>query len=87
MKHLIVAAVAGCLLSASALAEKGESIMFGDPSPSLAPAEGDSGTKCENLLKEIDALKGKPQRRMAAQQRYDAECSREPGPEVVPPLN
>lgn len=87
MKFGIVVAAAACLYSASSLAQKGESVMFGDPSPSLAPAttgEDDAGAKCQELLNEIEALKGKPQRRMAAQQQYDAECLRQPGPGSTP---
>lgn len=76
MRFSTLVVIAACLSCAPVLAEKGESIMFGDPSPSLAPetGTGDSGDRCQQLLNEIDALKGKPQRRMTAQQRYDAEC-------------
>ncbi|MDH3639116.1 MAG: hypothetical protein OES09_11755 [Gammaproteobacteria bacterium] len=31
-------------------------------------------THCEELRKRIDELKGKPQRRKAASDRYDLEC-------------
>ena len=30
--------------------------------------------KCSELASEVEALKGKPQRRFVAQQRYEAEC-------------
>ena len=30
--------------------------------------------RCRKLSKEVEALKGKPQRRFAAAQRYEAEC-------------
>ena len=32
--------------------------------------------RCEKLAKEVEALKGKPQRRYTAAQRYEAECQR-----------
>ena len=83
MKFWMVIAVA-CFCSGAVLAQKGESIMFGDQAPSVGqPAseeDQNSGAKCEQLLQEIDDLKGKPQRRMTAQQRYEAECRDMPKP-------
>ena len=32
--------------------------------------------QCQEMTKQIKALKGKPQRKFALQQRYDAECLR-----------
>ena len=82
MKFWMLIAAAACLSSGPVLAQKGESILFGDEAPSLAPlpAGQDQGDKCEQLLQEIDSLKGKPQRRAAAQQRYEAECRNTPRP-------
>jgi len=31
-------------------------------------------SRCEEMSKEIESLKGKPQRRFALEQRYQAEC-------------
>ena len=33
-----------------------------------------SDSKCSELAREVEALKGKPQRRYVAKQRYEAEC-------------
>ena len=33
-----------------------------------------SDNKCRDLAREVETLKGKPQRRFTAQQRYEAEC-------------
>ncbi len=41
--------------------------------PQQAGAQQD---KCARLAKEIEDLKGKPQRRFAASQQYQAECQR-----------
>lgn len=77
-----VARIIGVLLWSTCLtvqAQKGESVMFGDDTPSLKPdtvATGDD--RCEALRREIEALKGKPQRHMAAVKAYEAECQRAP---------
>lgn len=77
MKTWIALGAALTLWSATAYAEKGASIMFGDEVPSLKPQEAQSNEseRCQELLREIDQLKGKPQRRITAQQRYEAECT------------
>jgi len=36
--------------------------------------EKQSASRCEEMSKEIESLKGKPQRRFALEQRYEAEC-------------
>ncbi len=84
MRISTLVVITACLTGASAHAEQGESIMFGDQAPTLAPENQrlDSGDRCHDLLNEIDALKGKPQRRMTAQQRYDAECRSDAMPNV-----
>lgn len=75
MPRLIFAALLAATTCA-AQAQKGESVMFGDTAtPLLQPdAAADHGERCEALRREVDALKGKPQRRMTAMQRYEAEC-------------
>lgn len=42
------------------------------------PADSSGGTKdrCAELAAQVEALKGKPQRRYAASQLYEAECKR-----------
>jgi hypothetical protein len=37
-------------------------------------SEEQFSNNCEGMSKEIAALKGKPQRRFALEQRYEAEC-------------
>jgi hypothetical protein len=60
-------------------AQKGESVMFGDDMPSLKPGAAEAGgDRCEALWREIQTLKGKPQRHMAAMEIYEAECQRAP---------
>ena len=56
---------------------RGQSVMFGDDQGSLTerPSKADELTaRCKNLSRKVEALKGKPQRRYAAAQRYEAEC-------------
>jgi hypothetical protein len=60
-------------------AEKGQSIMFGDPDPIYAePAKKtgaeDKASFCQKLRQEMKELEGKPQRRNAVAQRYQLEC-------------
>jgi hypothetical protein len=67
------------VLPLSSLAEKGQSIMFGDPDPLYAePAKTDPAKEkadyCNQLRKQMDELKGKPQQRNAVVQRYQLEC-------------
>jgi hypothetical protein len=63
----------------AALAEKGQSIMFGDPDPvttqpGAITAEQEKTDLCKQLRRDMDTLKGKPQRRNAVVQRYRLEC-------------
>jgi len=37
---------------------------------------GQSKDRCAELLQQMEALKGKPQRRYAVSQQYEAECQR-----------
>lgn len=64
--------------SFSCHAEKGQSIMFGDPDPiysdpSLKATE-DKAAFCQKLRQEMKELEGKPQHRNAVAQRYQLEC-------------
>ncbi|MEW8507448.1 MAG: hypothetical protein AB2598_12135 [Candidatus Thiodiazotropha sp.] len=65
-------------------AEKGESIMFAPKEhPFTQAPQVDEGTEepCTKLAKEIEALKGKPQRRHAALERYRLKCSNRDRPQ------
>ena len=68
-----------CALPLACVAEKGQSIMFGDPDPVYTesvtkdPAQ-EKADYCNELRKQMDELKGKPQQRNAAVQRYQLEC-------------
>jgi len=68
-----------CALPLTGLAEKGQSIMFGDPDPVYSePVKKDPAKEkadyCNELRRQMDELKGKPQRRNAVVQRYQLEC-------------
>lgn len=61
-----------------AIAERGESIMFepkDHPFTQAPQVTEDEAEKCAQLTKQIEALKGKPQRRHAAMERYRLSCS------------
>jgi hypothetical protein len=67
------------VLLAGVHADKGQSIMFGDPDPfTMQPvtnaAEQEKTYLCKQLRRDMDALKGKPQQRNAVIQRYRLEC-------------
>ncbi|MCU7842470.1 MAG: hypothetical protein KZQ93_01365 [Candidatus Thiodiazotropha sp. (ex Monitilora ramsayi)] len=64
-------------------AEKGQSIMFesGENSITTPPelsADQSHGDKCQTLMRKIESLKGKPQRKHTAMERYRKECSSQP---------
>ena len=66
-------------LSSASQAEKGQSIMFGDQDPvytekTRAPPATEQAEHCRQLRRQMDELKGKPQRRNAVVQRYRLEC-------------
>ena len=68
-----------CTLSLSSQAEKGQSIMFGDQDPVYTePVKTDPAREkadyCNDLRKQMDELKGRPQKRNMVIQRYDLEC-------------
>ncbi|MES9942744.1 MAG: hypothetical protein ABW104_20465 [Candidatus Thiodiazotropha sp. 6PLUC2] len=60
------------------MAERGESVMFKPtehPFVEPPPKQPSQAEECEQLLKEIEALKGKPQRRHAAIERHKQACT------------
>jgi hypothetical protein len=62
----------------SALAERGESVMFEPKAQPFTEPPAKSQTeadKCQQLLQQIEALKGKPQRRHTAIERHKKACS------------
>ncbi len=69
-------------------AEKGQSIMFGDQdpfyssSPPTNPAQ-QRADHCSELRKQMDELKGKPQRRNAVVQQYQLECQQHQSDEMM----
>ena len=71
-----------CLISQVSLAEtKSEFTIPGDSnndtSHLVTMPENTSATsenKCQKMAREVEALKGKPQRRYVAKERYEAEC-------------
>ncbi len=78
MRHLILI-LALSTLPLSSLAEKGQSIMFGDPDPIYGEPAKKETTKekadfCNELRKQMDELKGRPQQRNMVIQRYELEC-------------
>lgn len=63
---------------AETMAEKGDSIMFAPkehPFTQAPQAEEEQAERCARLATEIEALKGKPQRRHAALERYRLSCT------------
>jgi hypothetical protein len=86
--HKTVLAFSIIFFSMSTFADdRGRSIMFGDkPGMDTNHSVGTSHTpletlqkpddRCSRLAKEIETLKGKPQRRYVAQQRFNQECRR-----------
>ena len=78
MRQLILL-LALCALPLGTLAEKGQSIMFGDPDPLYAePVKQDPAKEkadyCNELRTQMDELKGRPQQRNMVIQRYELEC-------------
>jgi len=85
MRYLSLLCTLIMLQPDAVLAEKGQSIMFGDPDPlSTQPGTSTAGQEktdlCKQLRREMDELKGKPQRRNAVVQRYRLECQPPSGP-------
>lgn len=79
---LVSASCMLCLASQLSLAEtKSEFTIPGDSyddtkhlvtMPENTSAASDN--KCQEMAREVEALKGKPQRRYVAKERYEAEC-------------
>ncbi len=66
-------------LPLGAHAEKGRSIMFGDPDPiyqekTLDTTAEEQSEHCKQLRRQMEELKGKPQRRWAVSERIKLEC-------------
>lgn len=61
--------------------DRGQSIMFEDSAGdryedvTRAPPRPSAGERCLEMARELEALKGKPQRRSALMARYREECS------------
>ena len=67
------------VISTTAHAEKGKSIMFGDPDPIYQEKTRDTTAEehsehCKQLRRQMEELKGKPQRRHVVVERYKLEC-------------
>jgi hypothetical protein len=76
--YLILFSLLGLIALSNASAQRGESIMFKPQEhPSTKPPQSNEGKagECTRLAKQIEALKGKPQRRHAALERYRLLCS------------
>jgi hypothetical protein len=84
--RLLVAAVT-LAWAALATAQPGDPVQFQEqPPPFLRmPALADDpGDECAQMSRELEALKGHPQRRFALSQRYQAECQGRSDPPLVP---
>jgi hypothetical protein len=80
MKAVLIAA-ASLVFTNSAWAEPKPSVMFGDSiqsTPQIIPESSEKEARCQQMRREIDNLKGKPQRRSALDARYRAECGYKP---------
>ena len=78
LKFLLLFLPLGLIIPDNAIAEKGESIMFQPtehPFMEAPQKSDDNAGKCTQLAKQIEALKGKPQRRHAALERYRLMCT------------
>jgi hypothetical protein len=69
-------------------AEKGQSIMFGDQDPlysSSAATDPDRerADHCSELRKQMDELKGSPQKRNAVVRQYELECQQHQSDEIL----
>jgi hypothetical protein len=69
-----------CLLPITALGEKGQSVMFkSEENPITTPPDTlqqqSQGDECQALLRKIESLKGKPQRKHSAMEHYRQQCS------------
>jgi hypothetical protein len=84
MRRPWILAVAALAFVPAASAQRGESIMFEEqPPPFLASPPSDAEDECARMARELEELKGKPQRRYGLWQRYAAECQ---GGDAAPPV-
>lgn len=76
--YILLILLLGVIPLSKAVAERGESIMF-EPKEhpfTEAPQEkSGEAEQCTELAKRIESLKGKPQHRHAALERYRLTCS------------
>ena len=77
-----------CTLPFASHAEKGQSIMFGDQDPlySSSPAADPAkeiADHCSELRKQMDELKGSPQKRNAVVRQYELECQQHQSDEIL----
>ncbi len=71
---LLLSLLVSCAASAQ---NQNPSIMFqqnNDQGQMMNPAPSELEAKCTELARQIELLRGKPQRRYIAIQRYDLEC-------------
>jgi thymidylate synthase len=78
MKHPLIVTIL-CILPIVALADKGQSIMFGDSDPIYQEklkdtAADEQAEHCKQLRAQMDELKYRPLRRNAIVERYKLEC-------------
>lgn len=79
---LILASVAGKAEKQPLNLELDPEIFYKEPSPESSwmqdknyqSTEKQLSSRCQEMREEMKTLKGKPQRRFALQQRYEAEC-------------
>ncbi|MES9853979.1 MAG: hypothetical protein ABW170_19355 [Candidatus Thiodiazotropha sp. L084R] len=83
MKQSITSLLLLCFLlffpASAVMAERGESVMFKPtehPFVEAPPKQQTQAEECEQLLKKIEELKGKPQRRHAAIERHKQACTK-----------
>lgn len=85
MKFLITpsALLLSLVMSSPALAQnQNPSIMFQQPEENqgfmgASPGDSDMATRCAEMARQIELLRGKPQRRYIAIKRYELECKGE----------
>lgn len=82
IKHLIShrSFILSLLISGPVLAQnQNPSIMFQQPEKKqdfmeVSPGDPDMATRCAEMARQIELLRGKPQRRYIAIKRYELEC-------------
>ena len=80
MKYLSVLCLSLISSTLAASEEQGQSIMFKKEAEKkyehlvTMPEKNDLGDKCQQMSRDIENLKGRPQRRYSLMQRYKQEC-------------